>query len=77
MSDKTTAMGRYISLADATTIGTLMRDLDEIACLRAGEMPTRFLDCQGDDVRVVAWAAATKAAEDAIRAKLRALGVAA
>lgn len=64
-----------ITLADAVTMGVLARDLDDIGCLRAQEMPTSFLPDQDDDVRVVAWAAALKAAEDAVRAKLRALGV--
>lgn len=67
--------GRAITLADATTMGVLTRDLDEIACLRAQEMPASFLDCQGDDVRLAAWAAALKAADETIRAKLRAMGV--
>lgn len=64
-----------ITLQDAATMGVLTRDLDEIACLRSQEMPVRFLDCQGDDVRAAAWAAALKTAEETIRSKLRALGV--
>jgi hypothetical protein len=66
---------RAITLQDATTMGVLTRDLDEIACLWSQEMPARFLDCQGDDVRTAAWAAALKTADETIRAKLRALGV--
>lgn len=67
--------GRAITLADATTMGVLTRDLDEIACLREQKMPPQFLDCQDDDVRAAAWSAALKAADETIRAKLRAMGV--
>lgn len=63
-----------ISLHDAQMIRALIRDLEDIDCLRS-DVPDHFLVDQDDEVRVAAWKAALDEAERMIRARLREKGV--